>query len=240
MPRAKTPFLNSPEFRRLRGWSTALLGTFGALMAVAFHVQMKALAWAEGTEPVATAASAQDRTPAVQDEAYSELLKRAAGGKLGPGERVPYTALMENPAAHRAKTVRVEGVILGAPSRKTLEPVPLAPGEAPPELGQACEAVVLDPVAGTTYAVTFLEPGPRPAAHGRIVVEGAFWKVVTYQNRRGDVVAAPYLVARTWTLVPREEGQGTIPLLMGITGGLAIASIMIGAQASRRSEPWKA
>lgn len=235
----RATYLQSPEFRRIRWYSTALLGTFGALLAGAFHVQMKALAWAEGTEPIATAASAQDRTPAVQDEAYSELLKRAAGGKLGAGEKVPYAALMENPAAHRAKTLRIEGVILGSPARKTVEPVPLAPGETPPELSQACEAVVLDPVAGTTYAVTFLEPGPRPAAHGRIVVDGAFWKIVTYQNRRGDVVAAPYLVARTWTLVPRAEGSPTIPLLMGITGGLAIASIVIGAQASRRREEWK-
>jgi len=191
-----------------------------------------ALAWAEAPETV-TLWGERDRTPAVQNELYGELVKRAAAG-VAEGERVPHDGLMDRPAELRGKPVRWEGVLLADPVEKVIEPVPLAPGEAPPDVSQASEAVVLDPVSGTTVIVTFLEPGPRPAVHGRIVLDGVFWKLVSYQNRRGETVCSPYLVARTWRLAPREEPGMLIPILMGVTGGLAIASIVIGAQASRK------
>ena len=55
----------------------------------------------------------------------------------------------------------------------------------------------------------------------------------------GDVVAAPYLVAKSWSVLKVERSSPLLPILMGLTGGLAIASILVGAQASRRKESWK-
>jgi hypothetical protein len=194
-----------------------------------------ALAQAQGG--LAPGGGDRDGTEAVQTEAYGELVKRAAAG-LGPGEAVTHADLTARPADFRGRTIRWAGVILGDVMPRRIEPVPLAAGEAPPDVSRACEAVLLDPVSGTTWAATFLAPGPRPAAHGRIELEGAFWKIVTWRNRRGATVAAPYLVAKTWALEPVEEPATVLPLLMALTGGLAIASIVVGAQAHRRKDEW--
>jgi hypothetical protein len=232
----RTTFLNSPEFARIRAHVLVTLTAWGALMFVALKVQFNSAAWADGSSPV-TLAAERDRTPAVQNELYGELLKRAAAG-LGPGERISHDDMLSRPAELRGKIVHWEGVIFGDVRRLQVEPVPLAPGEAPPETSGACEAVIHDKVSGKTVAVTFLKPGPKPAPHGGIVFDGAFWKIVTYTNQRGEVVAAPYLVAKSWELAKREQSSPVLPILMGLTGGLALASILIGTQASRRKDAW--
>lgn len=232
----RTAFVNSPEFARIRAHVLVTLTAWGALMVAALKVQFNVAAWADDASPVAIATE-HDRTPAVQNENYGELLKRAAAGLEAP-VKATHTDLLARPAELRGKVVGWEGVIFGDVRRLQVEPMPLAPGETPPDTSKACEAVVLDPVGGGTVAVTFLEPGPKPSAHGRIQFEGSFWKIVTYTNQRGDVVAAPYLVARTWRLAPEEKHSPLLPILMGLTGGLAIASIVIGAQASRHKDAW--
>lgn len=233
----RTAFVNSPEFARIRAHVLVTLAAWGALMLTALKVQFNVAAWADDASPVAIA-SEHDRTPAVQNENYGELLKRAAAGLSG-AVKLAHKDLVGRPAELRGRVVAWEGVILGDVHRLQVEPMPLSPGETPPDTSRACEAVVSDPVEGGTIAVTFLEPGPKPAAHGRIQFEGSFWKLVTYTNQRGDVVAAPYLVARTWRLAPEEKSSPLLPILMGLTGGLAVASIVIGAQASRRKDSWK-
>ncbi|KAF0246514.1 MAG: hypothetical protein FD180_619 [Planctomycetota bacterium] len=233
----RTTYINSPEFARIRAHVLVTVTAWGALMLVALKVQFNMTAWADDASPV-TIASEHDRTPAVQSEFYGELLKRASAGLPAP-EKLGYGDMMDRPAELRGKVVRWEGVILGEVRRLAVEPVPLAPGEAPPEVSKSCEATVMDPVSGKTVAVTFLEPGPQPAAHGRIVFDGAFWKIATYPNQRGDVKAAPYLVAKTWTLSQPAKASPVLPILMGLTGGLAIASIVIGAGASRRKDACK-
>lgn len=233
----RTLFLNSPEFARIRAHVLVTLTAWGALMVVAMKVQFETAAWAEDASPVSIVAE-HDRTPAVQNDAFAELVKRAARG-LGAAEGVAHRDMMDRPGEVRGKVARWEGVFVGDLRRLEVEPVPLVAGEAPPDVSKACEGVVLDPVSGMTVAAMFLEPGPKPPAHGRIVFEGAFWKVATWTNRRGDVVAAPYLVAPTWTLTHEERPAPVLPILMGITGGIAIASIVIGAQASRRQSAWK-
>lgn len=230
-------FLHSPEFARIRAHVLLTLTAWGALMVAAIKVQFDTAAWAEDASPVSIVAE-HDRTPAVQNDAFAELVKRAARG-LGEADGLAHREMMERPEAVRGRVARWEGVIVGDVRRLEVEPVPLSTGEAPPDVSKACEGVVLDPVSGMTVAATFLEPGPQPPAHGRIVFDGAFWKVATWTNRRGDVVAAPYLVARTWTLAREDRPAPVLPILMGITGGIAIASIVIGAQASRRQSAWK-
>lgn len=208
-------------------------------MVVALKVQVEVAAWADDASPVVIG-SEHDRTPAVQNELYGELLKRASAG-LGAGERISHADMLSRPAELRGKIVRWEGVILESVRRMEVEPVPLAPGETPPDTSNACEAVILDTVvSGKTVAVTFLKPGPKPSAHGRIVFDGAFWKLATYTNKRGETVSAPYLVANTWELVKREESRPLLPILIGLTGGIAMASIVIGAQATRRRGHGKA
>ncbi|MEK7466076.1 MAG: hypothetical protein AAB074_01565 [Planctomycetota bacterium] len=233
----RTTYFRSAEFARIRAHLLVTLTAWGALMLLALKVQFNMAAWADDASPV-TIASERDRTPAVQSDYYGELLKRASAG-LGAPETLGYNDLMERPAECRGRVVRREGVIFGDVRKLPVEPVPLAPGEAPPDTSKACEAVIMDPVSGKTVAVTFLEPGEKPAAHGRIEFVGAFWKIVTYTNQRGDVVAAPYLVAKTWVVMKPEKRSPLLPILMGLTGGLAIASIVIGAQASRRKDACK-
>jgi hypothetical protein len=230
----RTPFLRSPEFRRIQGHCIALLFAFGAMMLAALELRSRpTTASAEDAAAPPAPRGTVDFTAAFQDDAFGELVKRAAKGG-GAFEPVPAADLQAHPGDRRGAGVRFTGVFLADPVRQEIEPVALAAGEAPPDVSQAMEATLLDPVTGHVLRATFLEPGPRAGAHRRVVVEGFFWKIESYRNRRGETVSAPYLVAKSWTLEPRPPETSVLPLLMSLTGGIAVASIVLGAQASRR------
>lgn len=232
----RTTFLGSPEFGWIRGHVLVTVTAWGALMLVAMKVQFNSKAWAEDSAPV-TIQTEKDRTPAVQNEFFAELLKRAAAG-ISASEKIGHRDMVERPAEVRGKGVHWEGILFDDVRRQPIEPLPLASGEMPPDVSKAVQTIVLDKTSGKTVAVTFLEPGPKPPHSGTIAFDGAFWKIVTYTNQRGDVVPSPYLVAKTWTVVAEETSSPVLPALMGLTGGIAIASVVIGAGASRRKRTW--
>ncbi len=188
-------------------------------------------------QPAAPLPPTTDGTPAREDALYRRLLWQA-WETPGPGEAVAGSTLAAHPDIWRARPVRCGGVILGDPAPCRVQVLFESHGHAPADASRACEALVVDSASGDRVVALFLEPGPSPAAHGRIEFTGLFWKVAAWKNRRGEPVSAPYVIARTWTLASPREPENPAFLMLAVPGGIVVASLLIGFLASRRQRAW--
>lgn len=129
-----------------------------------------------------------------------------------------YASAIQDPDAWRGEFVRVRGVIVNLSAEKL----------ATPMLGHAdvFRGIVAQTEGSDGVVFDVLEPPPIQQFDTRrdlVDVEGVFFRTVTYENRAGKQVRAPYLIARTLARLDpeslhRTERHPIFGLLIVVTG----------------------
>ena len=132
-----------------------------------------------------------------------------------------YEALVKNPSLYRGELVRRLGLLLA------FAPVRLVPGAGPQGVEDAWRGYLVDTSGEECYIFDSLtKPPPVELRRDLVAVEGAFLKVVRYENVSGEERDAPFLLARQIT--PVEEGELERPFRYDYVAA-ALVGVMIVA-----------
>ena len=165
----------------------------------------------EGT--LAEAVDGQDFGESPGYRRLLEILSQKGEDELKQGveRQLDVADALAHPDAWRGKIVRVHGLVAWMQAVKLASPI----GDSE----DVYRALVTQPDGTAGVAVDFLHPPPAFEIQRDVIeVEGVFLRTVSYENKGGNAVEAPYLIARGLRLLdlnraPRStalEGLGKV------------------------------
>jgi hypothetical protein len=131
---------------------------------------------------------AQNRAYAALAEHVRRLTDEEAARILRPD--LDFKQLLANPAPVRGEIVRVDGLLV------RLEPVRLVPGAGPPGVEDAWRGWLVELDGDGCYVFDFVGLPVEVSTRDVVRVEGAFLKLIRYENQGGASRDAPFLIAR--------------------------------------------
>jgi hypothetical protein len=158
---------------------------------------------------------------------YSEEDLRARAGR-----RLDVAAALADPDAWRGEIVRVRALIVQRRAVRLARP-----------LGEHVDTfrAFLTEADGTEgVVVDFLEPPPPLEPKEDVVeVEGVFFRTVRYENKKGEYVEAPYLIARGLRRLDTEQAPRSTGFdqLAKILIALAVAFLVIRILFTMKKSP---
>jgi hypothetical protein len=168
-----------------------------------------------------------DYDDVAQNQAYATLaswVQRLSEDEAARIRRddLDYEALVKTPAPLRGELVQVKGLLV------RFEAVRLVPGAGPPDVDSTWRGWLVDTSGDECYIFDTLAAPPAVEQRRDIIsVEGAFLKVLRYENQAGETRDAPFLLARRVAQVQEEELQAMkrsletpryVILLLGLAG----------------------
>lgn len=177
----------------------------------------------------------------VQSQGYFKLLQILALYKpedvAARAKALDYEAAMRDPNAWRGEFVRVRGIIADLGGVKLNESVN---GQENVFQGVVTEA---DASEGVLFDILApVDISQFNLTKDLVDIEGVFYRTVHYENKHGQKLAAPYILARTLTKLDTEElRHETHPLLIILLGGTTVLVAGLVAwnviQGKRRASP---
>lgn len=150
-----------------------------------------------------------DGAPFAETPGYQRLLRKMIDHQrpedvVTNAPLLDYDVALRSPELQRGETVKVRGVVAAQDAIKLSEPIF--------ELTDVWRVVLTDTEGDNGVIVDLPERPPALEARRNIVeVTGLFYRLVTFESKKGETRTAPYLVARTLAVVP-EVRDTTAPL----------------------------
>jgi len=147
---------------------------------VRFHGLLDGVADFEDVAQNRAYAALGDHVRRLTDEEAARIVRRD----------LDFQRIVKEPAAVRGEVVVVDGLLI------KLEPVRLVPGAGPEGVEDAWRGWIIDPSGDECYVFDLIGAPVEISRREMVRVEGAFLKVIRYENQRGQPRDAAFLMAR--------------------------------------------
>ena len=161
----------------------------------------------------------------VSHHSEAELIEKAR-------TELDHTASLAAPDKWRGAIVHVRGLVAGIDAVKLSSPI----GEE----GDVYRAIITEADGTEGVVVDFAQHPPVVELQYDVVdVEGVFFRTVQYENRKGEIVTAPYLIARNLRVLDLEKAPGRTvmdplgKILIGAAILFVVVRVLMSVQRSR-------
>jgi hypothetical protein len=178
---------------------------------------------------------ARDREDFAETPGYRRLLEIVSNYREGEltqrvESRFDFPAALGDPDAWRGRVVSVRGMVADLEAARLREPIG--------DHVDAFRAFVTEADGSEGVVVDFLhDPPPLELQRDVVDVEAVFYRLLRYENRRGEMVDVPYLIARDVRRLEEGAPRKTLFDSMSmILIGAAVAFLIVRIFLSMRSK----
>ncbi len=183
--------------------------------------------------------NAKDRTDFAEGASYLRLLHHVHA--MPPADfssrvtgRLDPVGALADPDLWRGEFVRMRGLLGGMSAIKLRD--------ADPDLQDVYRGYVGQPDGTEVVLFDSVEPPPDVTVKRDVLdIEGIFYRVVRYENTKGEMREAPYLIVRNLSVyAPHDARQSTASLVLklaGVVAGSLFVAFLLLRMAGRRRPP---